>query len=151
VYLLGTLRPCVALISSGIRSRFHSHPTQQVMNRTRKDVTPRWTLRDGTTQVDNSIAQIYVTEVAEKVKGKAFTVNLGTARIVGDIVLRPVDESIQAVHAATQAGQAQLQVQVYGTGAQTSISAKDSKLRPTLPENTTGVYPIGPWYHADTH
>lgn len=151
VYLLGTLRPCLALISSGIRSRFHSHPTQAVMNRTRADVTPRWTLRDGATQVNNSITQIYVTEVAQKVKGKAFTVDIGTARIVGDIVLRPVDESIQAVHAATQPGQARLQVQVYGTGAQTSISAADTKLRPTLAENTTGVYPIGPWLHADTH
>ena len=151
VYSLATMRPCVAVISSGVKARFHRHPTQQVMDRMSN--TPRWPLRGKTrtTTTPNTIVQVYLTEVAAQVKGKVFPVDLRGGRIVGDIILRPVDESVAAVQASTAAG-TPLRVQVYGTGAQTGLADPTSVLRPTVARNAARAnYPIGPWIHQDTH
>ncbi|MBC8029580.1 MAG: hypothetical protein H7Z16_05665 [Pyrinomonadaceae bacterium] len=158
VYLLATLRPCVAIVSSGVKSRFHHHPTQEVINRMNKTATPKWGLRPkGTSKTDNTIQQVYVTEVAAvgfKVKNKPpYSVDLLGAQILGDIVIRPVDESIKEIQDSTDGGK-QLQVQIYGTGAQTLLAdaAPTNVLRPM--ETKTGAYGpgyIGPFYHTDTH
>ena len=154
VYLLATLRPCVTIVSSGVRSRFHNHPTQEVINRMSSATTARWGLRpDGTTDTANTIQQVYVTEVGDLVKKKKFGVNLRGAKILGDIVIRPVDESIHNVHVSTAAGQ-QVSVQIYGSGDQTTLAdPTENTLRAT--EAKTGDYKdislIGPFYHADTH
>lgn len=152
VHLLGTLRPMVMLVSCGVKSRFHRHPTQQVINRATPGYTAEWTLRDGSTAA-NTVQRVYVTEVAERVRGEPFEVELRGACIMGDIVLRPVDETVQAVQDAAEPG-TRLSVQVYGTGEQTGIaaSAEVTSLRPTEPVNAADAwYPIGPWYHSDVH
>jgi beta-lactamase superfamily II metal-dependent hydrolase len=154
VYLLGTLRPCVAIVSSGVRSRFHRHPTQEVINRMSSATTARWGLRPaGKTDTANTIKQVYVTEVGDLVKNKAFSVDLRGAKIIGDIVIRPVDESIHNVHVSTAPGQ-QVSVQIYGSGDQTTLAdPTKNTLRAT--EGKTGDYKdyafIGPFYHTDTH
>jgi len=152
VHLLSTLRPVVVLVSSGVKSRFHRHPTQQVINRASPPMTPEWQVRDDLVTATNTVQQVYVTEVAERVRGTPFEVDLLGARIMGDIVLRPVDESIQAVQAAAAPGE-QLWVQVYGTGEQTELAASPqvTSLRPTEPVNPGEGYPIGPYYHAAIH
>lgn len=151
VYLLATTRPCIVTIGSGVKSRFHGHPTQQVIDRMSMTTTQRWNLRKKPGTTPNTIKQVYATEVAQKVKGKAFDVNLRGARILGDIVIRPIDESIQAVQAATVKG-TELQVQVYGSGAQTDIVDTRTELRPvTTPYRSGDIYPIGPFIHKDTH
>ena len=157
VHLFGTLQPLLLLISSGVKSRFHNHPTQQVMNRATKTQTANWGLRAAgkkkadSVMVDNSIGQIYVTEVGKKVKNAAFGVNLYTARIMGDIVVRPVDETISAIQGATARGE-ELTVQVYGTGAASGMTDPNTTLRPTVVQNKAGsIYPVGPYTHSDTH
>lgn len=153
-YLLSTLRPLLLVVSSGIKARFHKHPTQQVIDRASREQTAAWAVKDSTATVDNSIDRIYLTEVAQKVKGTAFGVDLrGRGRIVGDIVVRPVDETIQQVQASTKPGE-KLDVQVYGTGAQTALADTQTTLRATEPLNNPASpqgYPIGPWIHSDTH
>jgi beta-lactamase superfamily II metal-dependent hydrolase len=157
VHLLGTLRPLLLLISAGVKTRFHNHPTQQVLNRADAGETLQWGLRAAgkkkadTVKVDNTIEQIYVTEVAAKVRSTKFTVDVYNARIMGDIVVRPVDETVVAVQNATQPG-TQLTVQVYGVGELSILKDKTSALRPTVAKNAAGsTYPIGPFEHSDTH
>jgi beta-lactamase superfamily II metal-dependent hydrolase len=151
VHLLSTVRPCIAVIGSGIKARFHNHPTKQVIDRMSSSTTPRWGLREGG-DVGNTIKQVYATEVAQKVKGKTFNVDLRGARIFGDIVVRPVDETIQAIQAATTKGTA-LNVQVYGTGEQSVFADSDTTLRSlTEAKKAAGsTYPLGPYYHSDVH
>ncbi|MCW2935094.1 MAG: hypothetical protein JWM19_6056 [Actinomycetia bacterium] len=153
VYFLATIRPVVMLISSGIKSRFHRHPTQQVMYRATDD---EWAVRPVKGQparpaVDNTIAQIYITEVAQKVKKKAFTVDIGSAAIVGDIVLRPVDETVTAIQQDTQPRQ--LSFQVYGTRVQSDLADKvDTELRPVEDPGAPGdFYPSSPANYSDLH
>jgi beta-lactamase superfamily II metal-dependent hydrolase len=154
VYLFATLQPAVFLLSSGIKSRYHSHPTQQVINRA-DAATETWGRRGtplqkaGSVTVKNSIKQIYITEMAEQVKGKTFAVDEANARIMGDIIVRPIDETVTAVQQATASG-AVLTVQVYGMGDLTKLFDPATTLRDT---STTKVdkYPIGPWEHSDTH
>jgi beta-lactamase superfamily II metal-dependent hydrolase len=155
VYLLATLRPCVVLISSGVRSRFHRHPTQQVIDRTTAAQTGRWQPRpvNGTSPgtVANKIQRVYVTEAAKKVKGTAFSMDLRGAPIMGDIVVRPIDETVRAVQNANARG-AQLTVQVYGSGTRSEIADLRTELRETAAVNPQPhTYPIGPYEHSDTH
>src|ERR1022692_2791132 len=157
VHLLGTLQPLLLLISSGVKSRFHNHPTQQVMNRATKAQTATWGLHKtlkrlaDSVKVPNSIAQIYVTEVGNTVKNVTFRANLYTAKIMGDIVVRPVDETISAIQAATAKGQ-KLTVQVYGTGDLSKMTDPGTTLRDTVTPNVpVSIYPLGPFTHSDTH
>lgn len=156
VHLLATLRPLVFLLSSGVKFRWHHHPTQEVINRADKDITDEWECRPTSDEVDedpvtiaNSIDQIYITEIAKKAKGKTFTVDTGNARIMGDIVVRPIDETVWKVQQATAKG-AELTVQVYGMGVLTTLYDPDYELRPTETVQDD-KYPIGPWEHSDTH
>ncbi|MFL5664528.1 MAG: hypothetical protein ACJ8BW_24745 [Ktedonobacteraceae bacterium] len=151
VHLLSTVCPCIAVIGSGIKARFHNHPTQQVIDRMSTATTPRWGRRKGS-DVDNTIEQIYATEVANKVKGKRFDVKLRGARIFGDIVVRPVDETIHDIQAATAKGK-ELKVQVYGTGEQSVFADPDTTLLSlTEAKKAAGsTYPLGPYYHMDAH
>jgi beta-lactamase superfamily II metal-dependent hydrolase len=154
-YLLSTLQPRVLVVSSGIKTRFHDHPTQQVIDRATVGQSATWGVKDTpNTTVPNSIDRIYLTEVAAKVKNAAFGVDLrDRCRIVGDVVIRPVDETVKAVQDSTAPGQT-LTVQVYGYGDQTTMKDPDTTLRPTVaknsPANANG-YVIGPWTHSDTH
>lgn len=157
VYTLATLQPSIVVISSGVKTRFHRHPTQQVIDRISAGATPSWAARPiagwpyPLANVANTVQQVYLTEVADQVRGQTFPVNLRGGRIVGDIILRPIDETIQAVQAATAPG-TQLSVQVYGTGDQTVLLDPRSRLRPTEARNAAGsMYPIGPWLHSDLH
>jgi len=157
VHLLATVQPLVFVGSSGVKARFHSHPTQAVMNRVTPAQTAQWgrraegTVAADTVMVNNTIKGIYLTEVAAKVKNKAFGVSIYTASIMGDTVIRPVDETIAAVQAATSPGTA-LTVQVYGIGEQTLLYDPGSTLRPTAALNAaSAIYPIGPFTHSDTH
>lgn len=155
VHLFATLRPAVFLLSSGIKSRFHRHPTQEVLNRADPTTTPKWGCHgtDDTPAdsvlIENTIKQIYITEIAGKVKGKAFGVNKYKARIMGDVIIRPIDETVNAVQQATTKG-ATLTVQVYGMGQLTELFDPKSEFRPTETV-TDGPYPIGPWEHSDKH
>lgn len=151
VYFLSTLRPMLAVISSGLKSRFHNHPTQQVMNRMSSSKSATWGIRGNSTEtVPNSIQQIYITEVAKKAKNKTFSTNIHDARILGDIVIRPIDESIREVHQATASG-TKLNVQVYGSGVQSELADPDNVVREVTNVMAAEPYPVGPWYHEDTH
>ncbi|MFI1380544.1 hypothetical protein [Embleya sp. NPDC020886] len=153
VRLLASVQPMLFLISSGFRSLFHHHPTQHVINRTNDRVTPQWVDLTGA-RITNSIVQTYVTECADVVvtsKGstKRFGVNLHDAPIMGDIVVRPVDESVLALRAADYNDYPDLVVQVYGTGTLTNLDRTRTTLRPTEPRNSApgDIYPIGPFVH----
>jgi len=156
VHLLATLAPLVFVGSSGVKARFHAHPTQQVMNRIDATQTPQWGRRaSGPVKADkvqepNTIKGAYLTEVAAKVKGKSFTVDTRAAKIMGTTVVRPVDETIAQIQQATAKGQ-QLSVQVYGAGILTALADPRSSLRPTAPVSADGIYPIGPFTHFDLH
>jgi hypothetical protein len=143
VHLLATMRPRIVLISSGVKSRFHRHPTPEVMHR----LTSAWTDRRDN-NVPNSIDRVYLTEMASKVRKKPFGTELGSALIMGDIVVRPVDESIADLDAGTVT---RLQVQVYGTGVRTEIYDQGTVLRQTVNVNPQSSYPIGPFPHYDDH
>ncbi|MBL7498998.1 hypothetical protein I6A84_29905 [Frankia sp. CNm7] len=157
VYTLSALRPLLVAISSGFRVRFHNHPTQQVMNRVSKAKTPTWNLPDATT-VPNSVDRVYITECAQKVRNTAFGVNLYGARICGDIVIRPTDESVKKIQDATKAGE-KLVVQVYGSGLLSNVTDKSNALRPVTTDApnpakanaVAGGYALGPWLHEVTH
>jgi len=157
VHLLATVQPLVFVASSGVKARFHRHPTQAVLNRVTPSQSATWGVRaKGTTaagavKVNNTIGGRYITEVAQKVKNAAFGADIYSAKIMGDMVIRPVDETIADVQAATAPGQT-LTVQVYGTGAQTGIADKQTALRPTeTVAAAPAIYPIGPFLHSDTH
>jgi hypothetical protein len=154
-YLLSRLQPRLLVVSSGIKARFHNHPTQQVIDRATVGQTATWGVKDApNTTVPNSVDRIYLTEVANRVKNVAFTVNLrDRCRIVGDVVLRPVDETVKAVQDSTAPGST-LTVQVYGSGDQTTLHDPNTTLRSTVAKNSPASasgYPIGPWTHSDTH
>ncbi|WP_018638736.1 ComEC/Rec2 family competence protein [Parafrankia elaeagni] len=167
VFMISALRPSIAVISSGVKRRFHAHPTQAVLNRLAKSQTPRWGVylppappappppAPPLPPVDNTVQAIYVTEIASKAKMSgqkkvtAFNLDLRGAKIVGDIVVRPTDESVLAVQAASKFG-TKLVVQVYGTGAQTALTTAKAALRPTETVGTT-QYPIGPDLWEITH
>jgi beta-lactamase superfamily II metal-dependent hydrolase len=154
VYLLATVQPLVFVASSGVKARFHNHPTQAVLNRVTPSQSATWTAPPKgktTVTVNNTIAGRYITEIAQKVNNNAFGVNVYAARIMGDTVIRPVDETIAAVQAATAPGQT-LTVQVYGTGDQTGITDPNTTLRPTeTVAPPPAIYRIGPFLHSDTH
>jgi hypothetical protein len=68
---------------------------------------------------------------------------------MGDIIVRPIDETVNTVQQATAKG-AVLTVQVYGMGQLTELSDPKSAFRATETV-TVGPYPIGPWEHSDAH
>jgi beta-lactamase superfamily II metal-dependent hydrolase len=160
VFLLSAIRPSLAVISTGMKTHFHYHPTQEVINRMSSTATPKWGKRPSVKPtIDNTIQQVYITEVCDKHKNKKFTVDLRGAKILGDVVIRPVDETVKAIQDATAKGTA-LEVQVYGSGEQTGFLEKGKTVRatekknvavPKTPLDTKNYYPIGPYYHTDTH
>jgi beta-lactamase superfamily II metal-dependent hydrolase len=152
VNFLATLRPAVLVISSGLKSRFHRHPTQQVMNRATAARTAQWFVAGSAgAQVANSISGIYVTEIAQRYKGTVFATDIAHAGVLGDVVVRPVDDTVVAVQASAGAGTVPLSVQVYGTGDQTTVAGATTALRPTAAVAACAVYPIGPFIHTDQH
>ena len=156
VYLFSAIQPLLFLISSGIKPVPYGHPTQQVLDRASKTITPKWGRPGGPPagEVNNSIDQVYITEVAARARDQAVQRDLRGARVMGDIVVRPVDETVKAVQDAEARGEV-LTVQVYGTGARTGLLDLRSKLRPMTRIRTDPVnrpyYPIGPWEHSDVH
>jgi beta-lactamase superfamily II metal-dependent hydrolase len=148
IHLLATLKPKVAIITSGVKARFHSHPTQEVLDRMNE--SPNWEQKDGAT-TPNTLDGMYVNEVADKYKGKTFSSDLKRAKIFGDMIIRPVDETIKAIQDATAFG-TKLKVQVYGTGILTALDTTTTTLRATTTAPVAEMYPIGPVYHeCDQH
>ncbi|MDI2124826.1 hypothetical protein [Yinghuangia seranimata] len=153
IHLFGTLRPLLFIVNSGVKSRPHGHPTKETINRATASHTAKWQLRDGTTMVDNTVAQVYVTECAETYHGGEFDTDLYDGKIIGDIVVRPVDGTVTACQDAIESG-TKLRVQVYGTGKQTARFSNRNALRDldARDVNASGsTYPMGPWEHEDTH
>lgn len=149
-YFLATARPRIVLMSTGIRRKHHGHPTPEVMFRCDPQNNPKWLLPGGKgAKTDNTVKAIYVTEVTDKNQGKTFTMAVTQdTRLLGDIVLRPVDSSIVNVRAAK--AKTPLKVQVYGTGDRSDLSKvpkmAKSSLRPCAPFNSKPVpYRIGPF------
>jgi beta-lactamase superfamily II metal-dependent hydrolase len=150
VFTLSTTRPVIAVIPAGVKARFHRHPTQEVLNRMSPGQTAQWGVRTGSAvqgPVANTLAGIYVTEIAQRYKNKAFNVLPREAKIVGDIIVRPVDESVVAVQQATAFG-TPLRIQVYATGDQTGVDGAGTALRPTDQGVPRAPYPIGPFMHT---
>jgi hypothetical protein len=160
VNFLAALSPAIVVISSGLKTRFHEHPTQQVMNRLSGTKTAQWYVDgDAGPQVPNSVQNIYVTEVANRVVSektgsvRIFNADLRGAKILGDIVVRPIDESVSAVQAATGTAKVPLRVQAYGSGLATDLTHSSSTVRRrdagTDPHKT--YYKVGPWTTTDRH
>jgi hypothetical protein len=160
---LGTLRPKAVVVSSGVRARFHRHPTQQVIDRLATvDGRTTWPLRTpppaGTPpttparggNVARTVERVYITEVASTAKGRPFDVDLRGASILGDIVIRPTDESVTAAQAATTFG-TPLVFQVYGTGAQSALDVPYNAARPCDGPNPASHYAIGPFTQTEVH
>jgi hypothetical protein len=179
VFLLGTIQPLVFLSSSGLRPKPHGHPTQQVISRTSSAAADEWPLRPkgNLEYVENPIKGLYVTEIAQKwavgtttnkPTQKTRKVTMEDARIVGDIVVRPIDETVDDVQKAMTSG-TELTVQVYGTGDQYDLV----EFKKRVPKKIAGFYALfpvttdaadpdpgtpakgyyyrGPWEHSDTH
>lgn len=152
VYTLSTTRPRIAVVPTGVKARFHRHPTQEVLNRMSPGQTPQWGVRQGSAvqgPVGNTLAGIYVSEMADHYKNNAFTVDQREALIVGDVIVRPVDETVVAIQQATAFGTA-LRVQVYATGDQTVAIGAGTALRDVDAGNPTAPYRIGPFMHTCT-
>ncbi|UVS79469.1 hypothetical protein [Actinokineospora sp. UTMC 2448] len=150
VHTLATLRPLVVTISAGYKIKYHAFPRKQVVNRMDPNKTSTWKAPDGSA-VPNSVKGVYLTEPATKndedLTPKALPDHW---RVVGDIVVRPVDESVRAVQKSIAKGE-KIEVQVYGVGIQEKPESEKFTLRPLAKKNTEGVYPIGPFWHSDEH
>lgn len=149
-HLLATVQPLVFVISSGVKARPHNHPTAEVIYRV--DTATTWNRNDKSkTPVANTIKGIFITEVTDMTRGNKFTVNIQSGKIVGTTVVRPVDETIDAIQKATVSGQS-LEVQVYGVGQSSDLTKSTSSVRPLYSlKPPVYPYPLGPWWHQDTH
>ncbi|WP_285591195.1 hypothetical protein [Herbidospora sp. NBRC 101105] len=159
-YFLATLRPTVVAISSGIKLSNHGHPTDVVLRRLHRSVAAQWEDPFSTAtpkeKVDNTVEQVYITEMTKLAKGVANPAKPLESRLIGDITIRPVDETIVAVRAASATAPAKLQVQVYGTGDVTrlvgdaGVKLPGYELMPGEPvDGMATAYRVGPWYHPD--
>jgi hypothetical protein len=139
---LATLRPRLAVIPAGVKIYFHGHPTKETVNRL---TAASWLKQNGTTRVTNTIDQIVATEVASKGKGKSFNPDTNNRiKVLGDIVIRPVDEDILAAQTAMSNGQS-IRIQVYGNREQTPLPANSTcALRNPEDAATSGNYPVAP-------
>lgn len=153
VYTLGMMRPRIAVVSSGVQPRFFHHPSQQVLNRLDPSVTAIWQDKEAATghetRVPNTIEAYYITEMAEdKTDGKTpFVRTFPSGRILGDVIVRPMEEDSQ------DPGNG-IRMHVFGSGVQSDTSSNKRKARPTF-KNTPGApdyYPAGAWMHCcDRH
>jgi len=143
VFLLATMRPKIVLISSGAKDSFHSHPTQEVLNRLESG---SWKNSAGKT-ITNSIENYYITEMAADNTKKKFKREFTNGRIIGDIIVRPFDNDIK------DEGVNGLTMHVYGSGAPAALGAGFMALRPSItsdPLNPDATN--GPWEHeCDLH
>jgi beta-lactamase superfamily II metal-dependent hydrolase len=167
VYLLSSMRPRIGIITSGVKEKFHSHPTAEVLGRLGLadwDLRPKDLSGDATDEIPNTLTKtvtsatqtanrrggVYVNEIA-RIHGNKDHLSdtiVANVKIMGDMVVRPVDEQIQAIQAADVAGTATLDIQVYGSGEQTGLALNGkTELRPV---NTTKTdpYPVGPFWHS---
>ncbi len=168
VYLLSSLEPRVGIITSGVKESFHHHPTAEVLGRLG---LAEWDLRPdnpsttpATREIDNTLTEqyastsqtanqyggVYVNEIAKTYKGTAFLGDptVANVKILGDMIVRPVDEQIAAVRAAATAGTATVDIQVYGTGVQTQLDPKAKTVLRPVNATKTAPYPVGPFWHS---
>jgi len=132
-YFLATLQPLIFVVSSGVKVRPHDHPTAATLYRVAK--AKKWDIKSKPAKtVDNTINDIFFTEVGDVVGGKKFTVDITPGKIIGTTVVRPVDETIAAVQAAAALG-TDLQVQVYGVGESSDLSGSSTTVRKLEPRN----------------
>ncbi|MFE7757725.1 ComEC/Rec2 family competence protein [Streptomyces sp. NPDC057429] len=145
VNLLARIRPCVAVISAGVKTRFHSHPSKEALRRV-SNATPDWFLsRASGSTTPNTVSQnVYLTEMADRYKRASFTADQHQAKIMGDVVVRPLDASIR---------NGPVKLQIYGSGVRTEL-ANDGQtlLRATVPVSLIpmATYPIGPFTVTDS-
>ncbi|GAA1260239.1 hypothetical protein GCM10009677_09370 [Sphaerisporangium rubeum] len=151
-YFLATVRPFVVAISCGFKARPHDHPTQQVLDRLDKTLSAQWGVRGSKKKVDNSVKGLYLTEVIQKRKGRTYDTDVHDGLLLGDIVIRPVDESIVDARASSTVvpGPEVIKVQVYGTGDKTDTVDTDNRLFDGVTVSKTGHYPIGPYFHPSS-
>jgi beta-lactamase superfamily II metal-dependent hydrolase len=130
--ILGALTPCIATISCGFRQYFHGHPNAEAVNR-------MWSLGS---------VNVFATEIASRGKGVDFNPDPGERiGILGDIVLRPIDESISRLHRCAGVGEGAVDIQVFGSGVQSWIDTENPNyaLRATTAGNPSSFYEIGPF------
>ncbi|MFI9553473.1 hypothetical protein [Nonomuraea endophytica] len=145
-FFLSEIRPYVIAISCGFRARPHDHPTQQVLDRIDKLKTARWGLRGTTKEIANTVEALYLTEVVKKRKTRTYTTNVRSGKLLGDIVIRPTDESIVALRTTADTDK-RVTVQVYGAADETDTTDTENKLFPMTAGSGDANYPIGPFYH----
>lgn len=158
-FFLATVKPNIVLMSTGTKIKHHGHPTPQVMFRCDVDDNPTWNVKGGGT-TPNTIDTVYVTEITDTYpvtskktkKKKAVTFDMEVTddtKLIGDIVLRPTDESIVQMRAATT--KETLEIQVYGSGVKTKFLTTHSSVRDHEDSNAPGpnqYYVIGPYTHG---
>lgn len=146
IHFLSTLTPVMAVISSGIRTDFHKHPTQEVLNRIDCKVSGTWDYIDtaqNVTKVTNSIKGYYITEMAATYKNITLDRSFPSGNILGDIIVRPDAVSIDTPGVPVP-------IQVYGTGEQ-SGPLNTRTIHPCCAVRNTPPYPIGPFLHQCTN
>ncbi|KSB89110.1 hypothetical protein AS593_04235 [Caulobacter vibrioides] len=148
--LLRVLQPKVALASTGFRQYFHGHPTAENINRMKPGAT--WAGQNPTA-MGTTLSHILATEIASVGKGKAFDPDTGlNVKVMGDIVLRPVDETVRPRLTTTGTWDSRVTLQIYGSGDFSWVDPSDSRyaLRAGEPTPTAGapgfpIYPIAPF------
>jgi beta-lactamase superfamily II metal-dependent hydrolase len=154
---LATLQPRLVVVSAGVKLYFHGHPTKETFTRL---MAPKWRKLDGT-EVNNSIAPkvnnltgaVVATEVAcNGRKGKPFNPDGNKIAVLGDIVIRPIDEDIDDAQKALFTGQVRrgtvpggIRIQVYGNREQTPLpNGSVYALRAPVIAASGGNYPTNP-------
>jgi len=151
MFLISTLQPKIVLCSSGTRTKFHGHPTQEAINRM---ATDPWPLApDGAATSANTIENYYITEMAVNGRYKwggskklqQYTrTYVPRGRIMGDIVIRPFN--VVSITEPNWTGG--ISMQVYGSGLQSAVDPGDKLLRAVDGTQNLPQYPVGPWEHT---
>lgn len=152
VYTLGMMQPKIAVISSGVKARFHHHPSQECLNRLDAAISATWEDYNSNTKktsiVPNTIENYYITEMAADNGSENFVRTFPNGKILGDIIVRP---DIKTTKETAQG----VEMQVFGSGVQSGINTGKWKLRETYKDaqkSSPDYYPIGPFYHkCDRH
>ena len=156
IHTLGRTTPRVAVISSGLKTRFHRHPTEEVMRRLDE---AQWTaggekINNTTSGTSDKDCGIFITEIAECARGNDFSVDVKRGSIVGDVIVRPLDETIKNAQKSDKLGNT-ITVQVYGSGIQTLLDPSDegNTLRSNKPKpKYDSLYAIGPFtFNCNEH
>jgi hypothetical protein len=147
--LLRVLQPKVAVASTGFRQYFHGHPTANNIDRMKPGAT--WAGQNPPT-MGTTLSHILATEIASVGKGKPFDPDAArNVKVLGDIVLRPIDETVRPRLTGPQTVDSKVTLQIYGSRDFSWVDSTDARyaLRPGEPAATSGspnypIYPIAP-------